>query len=66
MSQHRNKLSREKQCRDTTSRSRQRFQHKCKEVESRHNKLRREIGFNKNAKKSCRDITSWVATARVS
>ena len=39
MSQHSNELNREKRGRDTTSRSRKRFQHKCKEVRSRHNKL---------------------------
>ena len=38
-SRHTNKLNREKRGRDTTSKSRQKFQHKCKEVISRHNKL---------------------------
>ena len=42
MSQHRNKLNREKRGRDKTSRSRQRFQHKCKEVMSQHNNLGRD------------------------
>ena len=42
MSQHKNKLNREKRGHDTTSRLRQRFQHKCKEVLSRHNKLGRD------------------------
>ena len=27
--------------------------------------LNHDIGFNTNTKKSCRDITNWVATAQV-
>ena len=42
MSKHRNKLNKEKRGHDTISSSRQRFQHKCKEVRSRHNKLGRD------------------------
>ena len=37
-SRHMNKLNKEKRGRNTTSKSRQKFQHKCKEVMSRQHK----------------------------
>ena len=54
-SQHRNKLNREKRGRDTTSKLRQRFQQKCKEVMSQHNKLGRNSTSQLNKEKSYRD-----------
>ena len=52
-SRHKNELNREKRGRDTTSKTRQKFQHKCKEVMSRHNKLGRDSTNQLNTKKSC-------------
>ena len=54
-SRHRNKMNREKRGRDTTSKSRQKFQHKCKEVISRHNKLGRDNTSQLDIEKSCRN-----------
>ena len=51
---HRNKLNREKQGCDITSTSRQRFQHKCKEVKSRHKKLGCDSTSQLNKEKSSR------------
>ena len=53
-SRHRNKLNREKRGRDTTPKSRQKSQHKFKEVMSRHNKLGRDSTSQLNTEKSCR------------
>ena len=55
-SRHRNELNIEKRDRDITSKMRQKFQHKCKEVMSRHNKLGRNITNQLNTEKSCRDM----------
>ena len=54
-SRHKNKLNREKRGRDITLNSRQKSQHKCKEVMSRNNKLGRESTSQLNIKMSCRD-----------
>ena len=54
-SRHKNKLNREKRGHDTTFKSLQKFQHKCKEVMSRHNKLGRDSTSQLNTEKSCRD-----------
>ena len=54
-SQHRNKLNKEKRGCDTTPKWRQKSQHKCKEVMSRHNKLGRDSTSHLHTEKSCRD-----------
>ena len=54
-SQHRNELNKEKRGRDTTSKSRQKLQQKCKAVMSRHKKLGRESKSLLNRENSCHD-----------
>ena len=54
-SRHKNKLNRGKRGHDTTSKSRQMSQYKCKEVMSRHNKLGRDSTSQLNTEKPCRD-----------
>ena len=54
-SRHRNKLKREKRGHDITTKSQQNFQHKCKEVMLRHNKLGRNSISQLNIEKSYRD-----------
>ena len=54
-SRHRNKMNREKRGHDITSKLRQKFQQKCKEVMSRHSKLGCDSTSQLNTEKSCRD-----------
>ena len=55
MSQHRNKLNREKQGRDRLFSVTIKISAQCKEVLSRHNKLGHDITIKLNTKESYRD-----------
>ena len=56
MSQHRNKLNREKRGRDRLFQVATKVSTQCKEVLSRHNKLGRDITIKLNTEESCHNM----------